>query len=107
MAELSGLVRSANTALEAGDHHGAAPMAAAVEEMATALGLELRGDGDDVPVDVAALVARREKARSAGDFAGADAIRGQIGGLGWTVEDTPQGPRIHRKSPRDTVDPGW
>jgi len=107
MAELSGLVRSANTALEAGDHHGAAPMAAAVGEMATALGLELRGDGDDVPVDVAALVARREKARSAGDFAGADAIRGQIGGLGWTVEDTPQGPRIHRKSPRDTVDPGW
>ncbi len=107
MAELSRLVRSANTALEAGDRYDAAPMAAAVREMAAALGLELRGGENDVPPDVAALVARRGQARVGRDFTGADALRAQIEGLGWTVEDTAQGPRIHRKSTRDTADRGW
>jgi len=97
MAELSGLVRAANTAVNAGDHHRAAALAAAVREMATALGLELYGGAGDAPPEVADLVTAREEARAARDFAGADAIRSRLGDLGWVVEDTPRGPRIHRK----------
>ncbi|MDQ6727513.1 MAG: cysteine--tRNA ligase [Actinomycetota bacterium] len=97
MAELSGLVRAANTALDAGDHGRAASLAAAVGEMAGAFGLRLGAAGGEAPAEVAALVALREEARTALDFAGADAIRGRIGILGWVVEDTPQGPRVHRK----------
>ena len=97
MAELAGLVRAANTALDAGDAAGAAPLAAAVGEMANALGLELTGASEDVPPDVAALVTGRDEARARRDFAGADAIRTRLEGLGWVVEDTPQGTRVRRK----------
>jgi len=97
MAELSGMVRAANAALDAGDHDRTGPLAAAVGEMAAAFGLELRGGGIEVPPEVAALVAGREGARAARDFAGADALRSRIEGFGWVVEDTPQGPRVHRK----------
>jgi cysteinyl-tRNA synthetase len=97
MAELSGLVRAANTALDAGDGPGAASMRAAIMEMAGAFGLPLSDRGGDVPADVTALVARRDEARAARDFAGADAIRHRIDALGWVVEDTAQGSRVHRK----------
>ncbi|MDQ3897430.1 MAG: cysteine--tRNA ligase [Actinomycetota bacterium] len=97
MAELAGLVRAANTALDAGDTAAAAPLAAAVHEMATAVGLELRGEDDEVPADVTELVSRREQARARRDFAGADALRDRLDTLGWRVEDTPQGSRLHRK----------
>jgi cysteinyl-tRNA synthetase len=97
MAELSGLVRAANTALDADDAAGAAPIAAAVGEIAVALGLVLAGGGEAVPADVAALVTSRDEARAARDFAGADALRDRLDGLGWVVEDTPRGARVHRK----------
>ena len=97
VAELATLVRSANTALDAGDTQAAATMAAAVGEMATAFGLRMEGAGDAVPPEVTELVARREQARAARDFAAADAVRAELDGRGWVVEDTPQGPRVHRK----------
>ena len=97
MAELSGLVRAAHTALDAGDGAGAAPLAAAVGELAAAVGLDLAKAADAVPPEVAELVAARDQARSGRDFAGADALRERLDGLGWVVEDTPQGTRVHRK----------
>jgi cysteinyl-tRNA synthetase len=97
MAELLTLVRTANTALDAGDTTTAAAQAAAVQEMAGAVGLVLRGGGDEIPADVAELVAARDDARARRDFAGADALRDRLIGLGWAVEDTPQGTRVHRK----------
>jgi cysteinyl-tRNA synthetase len=97
MAELLTLVRTANTALDAGDTAVAAAHAAAVREMAGAVGLILRGGGDEIPADVAELVAARDEARAARDFAGADALRDRLLALGWAVEDTPQGTRVHRK----------
>jgi cysteinyl-tRNA synthetase len=97
MAELANLVRAANTALDAGDATGAAPLVAAVHEIAAAVGLELQAGGDDVPAEIAALVTRRDEARAARDFAASDALRDEIERSGWVVEDTPQGTRVHRK----------
>jgi cysteinyl-tRNA synthetase len=47
-----------------------------------------------VPQEVRALVTEREAARTAGDWARADALRGEIQGRGFSVEDTPRGPVI-------------
>jgi cysteinyl-tRNA synthetase len=60
------------------------------------LGLDLDGVWEArrasvVPGDVEALVADRIAARSARDFARADALREQLAGLGWDVVDGPDG----------------
>jgi cysteinyl-tRNA synthetase len=97
MAHLFDTVRAANRAIDEGDHPQAAALAGAVREMAGAVGLDLRGGaGDEVPPEVAALVAEREGARGGRDWAAADALRARIGEAGWSVEDTPQGPRVYR-----------
>jgi cysteinyl-tRNA synthetase len=46
----------------------------------------------DVPDEVRALAAERQEARAAKDFIRADALRDQIGALGFTVVDGPDGP---------------
>ncbi|MGH9280522.1 MAG: CysS/YqeB C-terminal domain-containing protein, partial [Acidimicrobiales bacterium] len=66
----------------------------AVREMASAVGLDLQG-AVDVPPDIAALVQQRQDARAARDYAAADRIRAELAARGWTVEDTPEGPRAH------------
>ena len=50
----------------------------------------------EVPADVQALFAKRQAARQSKDFKRADEIRAQLTSLGWTLEDTPQGPRAKR-----------
>jgi cysteinyl-tRNA synthetase len=97
VAEIWSLMKAANTALDAGDTAGAAPLAAAVRELAGAVGLVSVGADDDIPAEVAALVTGRDEARGRRDFAGADALRDRLVALGWAVEDTPQGTRVHRK----------
>jgi cysteinyl-tRNA synthetase len=97
MAELSGLVRAAHTALDANGVAEAARLAAAARELAGALGLALAGAAGGVPADVVELVTRRDEARAGRDFAGADALRDRLDRLGWVVEDTPRGSRVHRK----------
>jgi cysteinyl-tRNA synthetase len=44
--------------------------------------------------EVEALLQEREQARTARDYARADAIRDKLQSLGLTVEDTPDGPRV-------------
>jgi cysteinyl-tRNA synthetase len=51
----------------------------------------------DTPAEVAALVAARQDARRSRDFRRADEIRGRLDGMGYVVEDTPEGPRVRRK----------
>jgi cysteinyl-tRNA synthetase len=97
MAELAGLVRAANTALDAGDAVGAAPLAAAIDEVTRAVGLKLSDGRHEVPAAVTALVTERDQARAARDFAASDALRDRLDALGWRVEDTAQGTRVHRK----------
>ena len=82
-------VRDGNSALDAGDPERAAGAAAAVRMMAGVLGLELTEGGgeDDVPAEVRELVERRQAARTARDFAAADALRDELAAAGWLVED--------------------
>jgi cysteinyl-tRNA synthetase len=50
----------------------------------------------DWPAEAAALVARREEARKARDFALADALRDELAVMHLRPEDHPQGPRLYR-----------
>ena len=86
------LVRRANAALDAGDTTAAGPLAAAVGEIAGALGLELRTEAaGEVPAEVQGWAAERDAARAAKDWARADALRDRIGAAGFVIEDTPAG----------------
>jgi len=95
MAVLFDAVRQANKLLDAGDAAGAAPLAAAVGEIAGAVGLELGARGD-VPDEVVALAAELDAARAAKDYAAADAIRAELTADGWIVETGPGGTTVRR-----------
>ncbi|MBQ9069700.1 MAG: cysteine--tRNA ligase [Eggerthellaceae bacterium] len=59
------------------------------------LARELAGFEDGTPEEaVDALLACRADARAAKDFSRADAVRDGLTGLGFTIEDTPQGARV-------------
>jgi glycosyltransferase involved in cell wall biosynthesis len=49
---------------------------------------------NDVPDEVRRLAGEREERRKAKDFATADALRDRIADLGFTVVDSPKGPRL-------------
>jgi len=84
-------LRQANALLDAGDGTAAAPLAAAVLEVADAVGLVLRVGDDVAPPEVVELARRRDEARAARDFALADELRDAIHAAGWVAEDTPAG----------------
>jgi cysteinyl-tRNA synthetase len=50
----------------------------------------------EAPAAVLALIAERQAARQAKNFKRSDEIRDQLAGQGWTIVDTPQGPRARR-----------
>jgi cysteinyl-tRNA synthetase len=52
--------------------------------------------GDDIPQEILDAVQAREDARKNRDFAGADRIRDELLTKGFTIEDTPDGPRCRR-----------
>jgi cysteinyl-tRNA synthetase len=72
----------------------------ALDELLPLLGLEsvLSGTGAEERPDEEAegLLAERERARAARDFARADEIRDRLAALGWEVRDTPEGARLRR-----------
>jgi cysteinyl-tRNA synthetase len=90
-------VRRGNLAIDAGDTSEARRLVATVRKLTGALGLELddgsQAEGDD---EVAALVAARDAARRARDFAEADRIRADLAARGITLEDTASGTVWHR-----------
>ena len=55
------------------------------------------GAQDSAPEEVLDLVDERQKARRKKDFAASDAIRDELLGLGWIVQDTSDGPRVTRR----------
>jgi cysteinyl-tRNA synthetase len=70
-----------------------------LEELLPLLGLDslLSGEVEADP-EAERLLAEREEARAAKDFDRADAIRDQLGELGWEVRDGAEGARLVRRS---------
>jgi cysteinyl-tRNA synthetase len=91
------LVREANASADAGRAADAARAARTVAHLAAVLGLALHGAHSAVEdPGVLDLVARRDQARAQRRFADADALRAELVGLGWVVEDGPEGTRVRR-----------
>jgi cysteinyl-tRNA synthetase len=91
-------VRRANAAIDLGSPE-AAPLAAAVREMCAVFGLTL-GSTANVADDERAAAQQKaqalDAARTAKDFATADALRAELQAAGWLVETTKQGTTIRR-----------
>jgi cysteinyl-tRNA synthetase len=49
-----------------------------------------------IPEELTLLLEARQAARKAKDFKRSDAIRDELKAKGWTIEDTPKGPRLKR-----------
>ena len=96
LADIFELVTAAHSAADAKDEAGGLRLARTAALLAAALGLPLRAGGGEVDAETQRLVAERDEARQAKDFARADALRDQLVALGWTVEDTPTGTAVHR-----------
>jgi cysteinyl-tRNA synthetase len=94
MAEVFELVGEANRG-----EVGRTEAVTAVREMLELLGLgSLAEEGEGADAGAEALMAEREQARAAKDFARADAIRDELADLGWEVRDSADGPRLVPKS---------
>ncbi|WP_217915081.1 cysteine--tRNA ligase [Miltoncostaea marina] len=97
-AALFEMVRGLNRAIDAG-RAGSGQLREARRELVGLLdvlglaGID-RGPAAQAPDEVMRMVARREEARAARDFAGADALREAVRERGWTITDTPGGPRV-------------
>jgi len=87
-------VRRANAALDANDPN-ASSLAAAVNEICGAFGLELK-QASDIPADIADKAAALDAARAAKDFATADALRTELTAAGWIVETNKAGTTVRR-----------
>ncbi len=94
MALVFGLVSRANSLFDAGDDVTAAPLAAAVTEICSAVGLVLDAGDDEIPAEVLARARARDDARATKDWAAADALRDALVADGWIVEDTASGTRV-------------
>jgi len=71
----------------------------AVKEMLALVGLESLAEAEGgADEEAEALLAKREDARAAKDFARADEIRDRLAALGWEVRDSAQGPRLVAKA---------
>ncbi len=90
------LARRANVASDGGDHAEGRRLAVTVLVLSGALGLVLQGGRQELDEATRAKVAARDAARAAGDWARADAIRHELEAEGWSIEDGPEGGRLHR-----------
>jgi cysteinyl-tRNA synthetase len=92
MAEVFELVGEANR----GEVPGAVE---AVAEMLELVGLGSIAEGEDEGhPEAERLMAERQEARVAKDFARADAIRDELAEMGFEVRDSAEGPRLVPKS---------
>jgi cysteinyl-tRNA synthetase len=96
VAFLFDALAAANTAADEGNDDEARALADAVNALFSAMGLALNSHGGDVDVTSGQLVAQRDAARAAKDWAQADRLRDELVTLGWVVEDSERGTVIRR-----------
>jgi len=69
----------------------------AIKEMDKVLGLDLlKKEEIKIPKNIQELIAEREKARKNKDFKKSDELRERIKTLGYTIEDTSDGPKVKK-----------
>ena len=95
LAAVFEMVRATNTAASVPDIDRVSlkKAAAVLSELLDVLGLQMV-EKDEVPEEIMSLVQARVAAKKARDFARADALRDEILAKGYTVADTPQGPKV-------------
>ncbi|MBO7710269.1 MAG: cysteine--tRNA ligase [Lachnospiraceae bacterium] len=71
--------------------------ASVFDSLTDVLGFDFKKKEEGIPEDILDLVERRAQAKKDRDFALADALRNEITGKGYVVEDTPQGPKVTKK----------
>ncbi len=76
----------------------AVPVLAEMLELVGLSSLTQPEEGAEVDERAEKLLAEREQARAAKDFARADEIRDRLAELGWTVRDSAEGPRLVQKA---------
>lgn len=96
LAALFELVKEINTLAPAAEPAALQAASDAFDEMTGVLGLLYNRKKDEIPPEVTELVRQRAAAKTAKDWPTADAIRATLSGMGWAVEDTPQGPKLSR-----------
>ncbi len=93
------MVRDINTAVSPASDPTKAlakSCAAVFDELADVLGLPVQKAAEGGDVRVEALIAERQAARKAKNYAEADRIRDEIKEMGYVLEDTPQGVKFHK-----------
>ena len=89
-------VTRAHASADAGDTAIAGALAHSVGVLLAALGLPLRGATEPVDSETRRLADARDEARTARDWARADALRDELVAQGWIVEDGPDGTLLRR-----------
>lgn len=98
IAVLFELVRYANTIL--GDGRDTAAMSAAlglINEIGDVLGLLKKEKNDNIDAEIESLIAKRQEARAAKNFALADEIRAELDEMGIELKDTREGVTWRKK----------
>jgi len=96
LAQLFELVREGNTRLAKDDlsQEEAAGIIDFLDYINKIFGIIPHIETEPIPKSIESLAAKREKMREAGNWEEADKIRKQIEKSGYTLEDTPKGPKI-------------
>ena len=73
----------------------AANKLAAWEKVDSVLGIGVKTEAE-VPAEIISFANARAEAKKTRDFKKADAIRDELKSMGWTIEDTPKGPKLKK-----------
>jgi len=74
----------------------AAAALAAWNKIDSVLGIGGTKSETEIPTEINSLLEARQAARKAKDFKKSDAIRDELKTKGWTIEDTPKGPKLKK-----------
>ena len=68
---------------------------AAWEKVDSVLGIGMAAAAE-APAEIIALLEARQAARKTKDFKRSDAIRDELKAKGWSIEDSPKGPKLKK-----------